>query len=575
MKRRKNIRMFSNEANIKRAAIYCRVSTIMQGEAEYSSLNAQEDQLRGHCKGKGWEVVKVYKDIKSGKDLERDEIQQLLKDAEEKLFDIVVATKIDRFSRSIVDFYEFSEKLNSLDVALASATQPIDTSSSAGLLMLDIFLAFAQFERNIISERTKEGMNARAQKGFYTGGHLILGYDNVEGKLIVNETEKELVSRIFNYYIAEPSTRTVSQRLNREGFQTKTQVTKKGFNKGGKAFTKEAVLRTLRNKTYLGLLPWKDKVYPGIHEAIIDETLFNEVQTKLGESKINTQVTRKLKTHLTLLGITKCGICGSSLTSSSSKSGKHYYYKCSKKMHATSDHCPAKDLSSILLEDAAKSLMYSMATNEGFFEAIYNQIRFNNQTEIKKYDGELNKLRSNKTRLVTDKQNILNKMKAAAALQDSKLIIDELNKLENDIAMNLTSINFLEKERERAANQVITREQLKKIIKDYLIIYEELSHEDKVRFNKLIFVEIISYFDKNSDDGDIEFRLRGDGQITKKWSEIKNANLLTGQIRTSGGFGSANLNHLEPFFLAIKSYIPINTVLKCWLKFNFQPIHCS
>ncbi len=235
------MKKLKEEKQITRAAIYCRVSTSMQGEAEYSSLDAQEDQLRAYCKGRGWIAVKVYKDIKSAKDLERDEIQNLLRDAEENIFDIVVATKIDRFSRKIVDFYELSEKLSALKVDIASATQPIDTSSSAGMLMLDIILAFAQFERNIISERTKEGMNARAIKGFYTGGHLILGYNNVEGKLKVNETEKELVNRIFMYYLQEPSTNTVSKRLNREGYKTKAYTNKKGKSKGGKAFTKEAV----------------------------------------------------------------------------------------------------------------------------------------------------------------------------------------------------------------------------------------------------------------------------------------------------------------------------------------------
>jgi DNA invertase Pin-like site-specific DNA recombinase len=345
------------EENKKKAAIYCRVSTAIQGEAEYSSLNAQEDQLKAYCKGNGWEVVKVYKDIKSGKDLERDEIQNLLRDAEANLFNIVIATKIDRFSRSILDFYDFSEKLTTLGVGIVSATQPIDTSSSAGKLMLDIFLAFAQFERNIISERTREGMNARAIKGFYTGGHLILGYDNVEGALKVNDSEKDLVNRIFNYYLQEPSTNKVSQRLNREGYKTKTQVTRKGISKGGKSFTKEVVLRALRNKTYLGLMPWKEKIFPGIHEAIVDEKIFNDVQKRLDESKKDVQVTRKIKSPLTLLGLTKCGLCGSNLTSSAAKNGKHYYYKCSKKIHATSDHCPAKDLPADVLESCIKDLM--------------------------------------------------------------------------------------------------------------------------------------------------------------------------------------------------------------------------
>ena len=146
------MKKLKEEKQITRAAIYCRVSTSMQGEAEYSSLDAQEDQLKAYCKGRGWEVIKVYKDIKSGKDLERDEIQNLLRDAEEDIFDIVVSTKIDRFSRRIVDFYELIEKLSALNVDLASATQPIDTSSSIGWLMLDIMGAMLPPDERLIEE---------------------------------------------------------------------------------------------------------------------------------------------------------------------------------------------------------------------------------------------------------------------------------------------------------------------------------------------------------------------------------------------------------------------------------------
>ncbi len=194
------MKKLKEENQIRRAALYCRVSTTMQGEAEYSSLNAQEDKLRNYCNGRDWEIVRVYSDMKSGKDLERPEMQQLLKDAEDDIFDVVVATKIDRFSRSIVDFHNLFKILNALGIDIVASTQDnLDTTTSGGKFMLNIILAFAEFERNMISERTKEGMTARALKGFYTGGHLILGYDNVEGKLIVNETEKELVPSVFHF----------------------------------------------------------------------------------------------------------------------------------------------------------------------------------------------------------------------------------------------------------------------------------------------------------------------------------------------------------------------------------------
>ena len=539
MKKRKKIGMFSNGADIKRAAIYCRVSTIMQGEAEYSSLNAQEDQLKAYCKGKGWEVVKVYKDIKSGKDLDRDEIQQLLKDAEEKLFDIVVATKIDRFSRSIVDFYEFSEKLNELDVALASATQPIDTSNSAGQLMLDIFLAFAQFERNIISERTKEGMNARAIKGFYTGGHLILGYDNVKGELKINETEAELVNRVFLYYLQEPSTTRVANRLNEDGFRTKSLTTRAGIRRGGKSYTKQDILRILRNKTYLGKIPWKDQVYDGIHEAVIEQKTFDAVQKRLGESKKDIQVIRRTKSPLSLLGITKCGLCGSYLTSQSAKSGKHYYYKCSKKIHGGAAQCPSKDLPADVLENCIYNLMESILSEGEFFDAIYNQIKFNNQEVIENLDKDLKDARTNKTAEETKRTNLLNAIKAGDKLGAIKEVADELERIEKQIGLQVFQINNFEKERELVATQKIGKEILREILLDYVKIYPTLSSEDKTRFNQLLFQEIISNFNQNEEDGIIIIKLRGDGKLEKSWNKIKNANQLT-LVRTSDGLGSAS-----------------------------------
>ena len=116
----------------KKVAIYCRVSTYMQGAADYSSLDAQEDQLKAFCKGKGWDIYKIYRDTKTGSTLERDELQNLFRDAEEGKFNVVLATKIDRFSRSIRNFYELSEKLGLLDIDIVSATQDIDTTTPQG-----------------------------------------------------------------------------------------------------------------------------------------------------------------------------------------------------------------------------------------------------------------------------------------------------------------------------------------------------------------------------------------------------------------------------------------------------------
>jgi site-specific DNA recombinase len=554
-----------------RAAIYCRVSTIGQSIADYSSLNAQKDQLEAYCKGRGWVVTKEYIETKSGKDLERPEIQQLLLDAEAQLFDVAVATKIDRFSRSIIDFYNFSKRLSDLDIDVVSATQQVDTTSSGGKFMLAIFLAFAEFERNIISERTKESKEQRAKHGLFSGGHIILGYDNTNGKLTVNDTEKELVNRIFEYYLQEKSAGAVATRLNKEGYRAKTRITKKGVTQGGALFTKASILRTLRNKSYLGFVPHLDNYYQGIHQPIVDEKIFNEVQKRLEISKNDKQVNRRIKSPLTLLGITKCGLCGSSLTSQSAKSGKHIYYKCSKKIHGGASSCPSKDLPADVLENCIYDLMGSILTEDEFFEAIYNQIKFNNQGKIEELDKDLKDLRSNKTKFETQRTNLLNAIKEGTKLGAIKSVEEDLERIGNDIAFISIRIKNLERDRELAADQKINKQGLRRILFDYVKIYPGLTSEEKNEFNRLLFQEIISNFNQNEEDGTLIIKLRGDGKLEKSWNKIKNANLLS-EVRTIGGVSSTNLNYLEPSFQTIKNFILTNIVLKCWLEYDFQPI---
>jgi len=236
--------------------------------------------------------------------------------------------------------------------------------------------------------------------------------------LEVVESEKELVLKIFNYYLNKPSTNAVANQLNSEGYKTKSYLTQKGISKGGKSFSKSDVLRTLKNKIYIGKIVWKGEEFPGVHKPILDEWLFNKVQDRLNESKKDFQVTRATKSPLTLLGITKCGICGSQLTTSSTKGGNHYYYKCSKKAHSTSSHCSAKDLPAEILENCIKDLMYSIVTDNQFFNAIYDQIKFNGEKELAVIDSELKNLKTNRSKLESENINLLNVLKINSDLQN-------------------------------------------------------------------------------------------------------------------------------------------------------------
>ena len=180
------------------AALYCRVSTHEQGRGDYSSLKSQEDALRNYCEFKGWEVYDLYSDTKSGTNFERDEMQRLLRDAEEKKFNVVVSIKLDRISRSVQDFLAFDQKLKDLGIDIVITTQDIDTTTPVGYMVRTVMLAFGQFERDVIAERTREKLYYQAQKGFWKGGTVPLGYDCIDKKLIINEKEAELVRKIFN-----------------------------------------------------------------------------------------------------------------------------------------------------------------------------------------------------------------------------------------------------------------------------------------------------------------------------------------------------------------------------------------
>lgn len=174
---------------VKRAAIYCRVSTFDQNRGDYSSLEDQEQRLRRAVADDGGEVFQVFKEVASSASLERDQLKKMLEKIED--FDVIYVTKLDRLSRSMSDWCKLNEKLEEFDCALVSVTQKIDTTTTMGRFFRDLLMLFAQFEREMIAKRTYEKMAEQAKKGRWSGGRPILGYDAVEKKLIVNKRGKK------------------------------------------------------------------------------------------------------------------------------------------------------------------------------------------------------------------------------------------------------------------------------------------------------------------------------------------------------------------------------------------------
>jgi len=246
-----------------KCAIYTRVSTDNQAEKEFNSCEAQEEKIRNFVKSQNnWEVVKVYSDPGyTGANINRPALQELLEDLKQGIINNVLVYKIDRLTRSPKDFYQLIEYFENYNVSFISITERFDTSTPSGRLLRNIMLTFAQFERELASERTRDKMFERAKKGLWNGGLVPFGYRRENKKLVPDEKESKIVQLIFKTYLISGSIAKVY----------KTLKSKKFFNRSGKVFTKSNIFNILRNIVYTGKVKYSGKVYQGIHIPIISD----------------------------------------------------------------------------------------------------------------------------------------------------------------------------------------------------------------------------------------------------------------------------------------------------------------
>jgi DNA invertase Pin-like site-specific DNA recombinase len=256
-----------------RCAIYTRVSTDMQAEKEFNSCAAQEARIRSFIESQeGFEVFKTYSDPGyTGANMERPDLQRLFQDVREKRVDMVITYKIDRLTRSPRDFYQLIELLEANGAGFISVTERFDTSTPAGRLLRNIMLTFAQFERELTSERIKDKFVQLAKKGMFIGGRTPFGYKLENGKLVLDPPRAEAVQMIFNTYAENRSLRAIQRLLKEKGI----------LSTRGNEPTDTFVWHILRKRVYLGMVTHKGAAYPGQHPAIITEELFNHVHALL------------------------------------------------------------------------------------------------------------------------------------------------------------------------------------------------------------------------------------------------------------------------------------------------------
>jgi site-specific DNA recombinase len=351
MKMRDNSSKASIEKKVLHCAIYTRKSHEEGLEQEFNSLDAQRESAEAYIESQkllGWKALPDRYDDGgySGGTMERPALQRLLADIDAGKVDVIVVYKIDRLSRALLDFTKMIDMFNDREVCFVSVTQQISTTDSTGRMMLNVLMTFAQYEREVITERIRDKVAAAKRRGKYCGGVPILGYDvdRESKKIIVNPEEAKVVQYIFRRFIQLGSAKSMGRELNEQGYRTKSWTTKKGKVRKGVKWNTGHVYRLLNNRVYIGEIVHKDQSYPGEHEAIVDRKTWDKVHAVLADNKPVKVSMARTKMVAPLKGVIRCGHCGCAMgpTYTRNNDRRYTYYICQKDAKRTVSRCPLK-----------------------------------------------------------------------------------------------------------------------------------------------------------------------------------------------------------------------------------------
>lgn len=380
-----------------RVAIYIRVSTLEQAQEGYS-IGVQTEKLQAYCLARGWDIVSTYTDPGfSGSNMERPALNKMLSDIKNGHIDMVLVYKLDRLSRSQRDtLYMIEDLFLKNNVDFVSITENFDTSTPLGRAMIGILSVFAQLEREQIKERMAMGNVARAASGLWRGGSgAPIGYDYVDGHLIVNEYEAMQVRLIFDLFLKGYTFHGIKDELQKRGYT----------NKYGSWKNAAIISKVLQNTSYIGMVRYAGEEYQGQHEPIIDEEIWNEVQIRLKEvlRGLSDHQKSPFKASKLLSGMIWCGDCGAryffhSIKKKNSTCYEYYmcYTRAAHKSMRRANRCEGKtwrheELNDLVISEIKKLSLSDSAISE-IIESKNNSYKESDRvTAIKERVSELEK----------------------------------------------------------------------------------------------------------------------------------------------------------------------------------------
>jgi len=476
-----------------RCAIYTRKSTEEGLDQEFNSLDAQRESAEAFIasqKAQGWTALSDRYDDGgfTGGNIDRPALDRLLRDIKEGKVDCVVVYKVDRLSRSLLDFARIMETFDNQGVSFVSVTQQFNTTHSMGRLTLNILLSFAQFEREIIGERIRDKLAALARKGKYTGDTPVLGYDvdrtGPSPRLVINAREATRVREIYRMYLQEASLLSVVKELSRRGWVNKRRVTKKGRKVGGRPFDKATLHVLLTNPTYIGKRRYKDELHPGEHEAIIDQGLFDKVHQQLKYNGRTGGVEVRNKYGALLRGLLRCKSCATAMTHTfcggRKKRNFYRYYRCTYAIKNGTDDCTSGTLPAGEIERVVVDEIRGLANDEALLAQVLTDANAAIDAERAEVERQHDDLRRQRKRQHQELQQL------ATSGKTTTDVMARITALHERLSADDQRLRELDGRAAELKGQTVTQTKARTAFADFDSLWESLNPREQARLLKLL-----------------------------------------------------------------------------------------
>jgi site-specific DNA recombinase len=497
-----------------RCGIYTRKSTEEGLDQAFNTLDAQREAAESFINSQrqeGWTALpQKYDDGGyTGANMDRPALKRLLADVQSGTVNCVVVYKVDRLSRSLLDFARIMEILDKHGATFVSVTQQFNTTSSMGRLTLNVLLSFAQFEREMISERTRDKMSAARRKGKWVGGNPVIGYDVAPqgGSLWVNQEEAQRVREIFALYLELGSLIPVVEELDRRGWRMKSWTTRGGRQAGGKPIPKNSLYNLLTNMIYVGKVEYGGQVYEGEHNRIVDDETWNRVQSALNRNGRRGGRNIGNKHGALLKGLVQCASCdvGMIHTYVNKKNKLYRYYVCVKAHQRGWTQCETRSVSAPALENAVVDQLRGICQNPTLLREVQRQLAESRNQEVGELDRE-------KADIEKELKKIAQQMKDAVSAvgragSSAEIGTSRLADLQDRVSQLSDRLAELDQQTTAIEAEGIDARDVETALHDFSPVWEQLSTWEQERFIRTLVAHV--RYDGRSGNVTLGFHSRG------------------------------------------------------------------